>query len=249
MVKVFLSSLDKLYSSDTPQSCTISIQNRGLRNVKSIRVLQFALPNTLYNVSSSYSNNKMLWNRGGTDYSFTIPNGQYTISNLHTTIENGMNATDANNYDLTYSSTTFKSSISGTNAFTLNWSTNPSSSNGCYKELGWNKSDTSSATSHTSQNAISLNDPVFIFMSLDLGSSINVMATTSSSSTSNHFTFLFPMTEREGNLIFVDKDTLENVLHFPTAINITEIKVKLYNKNNVLLDTNGSDWNMVWEVE
>jgi hypothetical protein len=78
--------------------------------------------NSIYNISSDYSNNKLDFVDGGGTYALTIANGAYDINTLCSTIQTGMNGLSGTVvYTVNYSSTTFKITISGNGNFSLLW--------------------------------------------------------------------------------------------------------------------------------
>lgn len=220
------------------------IQGAGLQEVERIQMIQFTIPNTFYNVSSS--NNTVCWNRSSTNYSYQIPSGQYSISTLLTTIQSGMNGVDNNSYALSYSSSTFMVTVTGSSAFMLNWNSNPNASTGCYQQLGFTKQDTSSSTSITGSNVVDLAIPEYVFM--DINELPGSMGTTSASSITNKLNFVIPLYESNGNLVYVLEENIHEELRFKPPINLSNLTVQLKDKNSSILNTNGSNWHMIWEV-
>lgn len=84
--KLLLHSADKLYSTDTTSSLSLQIKGLGLRDLFMIKLVNFEVPNVIYNIKSGI-NNYIVWNRGGTDYSALITPGQYTITSLLSSIQ------------------------------------------------------------------------------------------------------------------------------------------------------------------
>ena len=74
-VRVSLSSRDKQRTDDTPQNCHLKIGNYGVKNVTEICLEQFVIPNTIYNIKTG-ENDKFVFRRSSTNYSYTIPAGQ-----------------------------------------------------------------------------------------------------------------------------------------------------------------------------
>ena len=161
--KVYLTSYDSQQSTDLQGNCHLSFAGTGIQGVKKIRLTQFSLTNTIYNVRTGI-NDQMCWYHSGSSYHFQIPAGQYNISALLTQIQIGMNATDANSYALTYNSSTFFVTITGTSAFSLNFASNSFSSTSCSLEIGFNQADTASSISISGTNAVDLSFPNLIFI-------------------------------------------------------------------------------------
>jgi hypothetical protein len=235
-----------LYSSDTPGSCHLQVQGVSLQRVKRIKLIQFSVANTIYNVVSGV-NNYVCWNRGGTSYTYQIPSGQYSIANLLTTIQTGMNNADSNSYALTYSSTTFLVTATGTSAFYFNWLSSGSSAFGCYEQLGFTKVDTSSATSITGTNVVDLTSPQFVFV--DINEIPGNIGSTSSLIMSNKFNFVVPLYESNGNLVYVKQEEIALEQRLSVPINLSNLTVQIKDKNGTIVNTNGSNWTMIWELD
>jgi hypothetical protein len=243
---VYLSSYDSLLSTDTPANCHLKIQGIALQGVEKITLVQFLIPNVLYNVLTGV-NDRVCWNRSSTNYNFQIPAGQYSITSLLSAIQTGMNAADSNSYTLTYSSSSFLVTVAGTGAFTLNWSSNPQASTGCYQQLGFMKTDTSSATSQTGSNVVDLSIPEFIFM--DLNELPGFIGTSSASGISNKNNFIIPLYQSGGNLVFVsEQENIHEEIRFNTPINISSLTIQLRDKNGSLIDTKGANWHAILEM-
>jgi hypothetical protein len=241
----YLTSYDSLNSTDTPANCTLKL-NTALQNVKKIKLSQFTIPNTIYNVRTGI-NDQVCWNRLATNYNFQIPKGQYTILTLLSTIQTGMNGIDANTYVCTYNTNNFLVTISGASTFFLNWNSNPQAATGCYKQLGFAKTDLVTATSQTAVYAPDLSYPEFIFVSI--AEIPNFLTTTSSLSTSNRFSFCIPLLDSGSSLLFISPETMENTVEFASPISLYNISVNLKDKDGNFVDTIGAHWHQTWELE
>src|SRR5579885_3273693 len=156
-------SIDRIPGS-TSTNFQIQLKD-GIPSVKSVELLAFLCPNTLYKIRPNV-NNYFVWSRGGTNYYYIIPGGSYSISSLITLIQTNMNTQDNNSYNITYSSDLMTITISGTNAFILNFGSSAYSNMLCYRELGFIKADILSATSITSPNCISLERPTSLYITI-----------------------------------------------------------------------------------
>src|SRR5690606_20841373 len=139
---------------------------------------------------------------------------------------------DANDYDLTYYTYNFKVTVSGTNAFVLNWQSSTESLYRINKLLGFDAEDTDSDTSHLSQHAVDLSQPDMIFIEINTISSGFI--TSNSLTSSNSFTFGIPLEKRTGELE-VYKNTehsdLFNRIRFDTPITLKNLEIRLCDKN------------------
>src|SRR5690242_5928230 len=101
MVFLFINSADRLSSSTSTTNAVFNLQT-PIPNIKSVKLLSFTFEDFIPNIVTGV-NDKVVWNRTATDFSHTVPQEQWTISNLLSNIQTGMNAADANNYALSYS--------------------------------------------------------------------------------------------------------------------------------------------------
>ena len=242
---LFLSSQDRLTSTDDPGNCSIRILPQGVRNLCGIRLIEFTIPNVLYNIRSGV-NDRMVWNRSSTNYSYVIPQGQYTISTLLSTIETGMNGVDANSYDLTHSLTTYKTSIAGSGTFILNWATSPFASTSCWRELGWTSADVATGTSHTSPNCFNMTYPTWMFIQLD---SLPIEIKSSSISTSHTLNFPVLLTNSGGSLVSIGDHCHQYSFPIRPSITLSDFRVRLLDQYYQTITCNGIDWSMVLEVQ
>jgi hypothetical protein len=224
-------------------STSFQIQlKEAIPSVKKVKLLNFLAPNTLYKIRLNV-NDQVVWNRSSTNYHYQIPPGSYSISSLISLIQTGMNSADSNSYAWTYNVDLMTVTVTGTASFSLNWSSNPNASTSCYRELGFNKVDTSSATSITSPNCVSLERPTRLYIS------INEFFQSGINTNLNFFSFYIPINVASGSMIeYKQKDDFIQEIEFTTPINITTLTVNLYIENNELANLNGEEFEMVLEI-
>ena len=245
MQYLLINSEDRLSSSTSSADATIDLK-RVIPSARGLRLVHAMIPNNTYNIVTG-ANDKLDFARGGTDYSITIPAGGYTITDLLDQIETLMNAADANNYVVSLSTTTFKVTITGTGAFTLEWSTGTNAGTNVHTEIGFGDDDTASATSHTGSYATSLARPRYLYVQLPQYESFQV------DSAQNYYHFHIPITEDAGNVV-VYEPSHPQTLEFSQVQAIQPLlRVKLLqrNRSGTGVDTvnlNGSDWTLVFEV-
>jgi len=95
-------------------------------------------------------NDAIDFNMSAVDYHCVIPQGVYSISTIETAIATAMNAANPNTFVVTQSSSKFV--ISGTAVFVIKWSSGTNAAHNAAGLLGYNKTDSSSATSDNAQN-------------------------------------------------------------------------------------------------
>lgn len=237
-----LNSADRVSNSVSTSDCIFNL-DEGVKGIQKASLRSFVVPNVIYNINTGV-NDRMVWNRLAIDRNFQIPAGQYTITNLLTAIENGMNAADANGYTLDYDTTTFKCTVAGTATFILNWATNANASTSCYKELGFNATDVATAISHVSPNVASLDKPRDLFIDIfEFGSRWLV-----SKPPRVHATFHIPLDVASGDLVFYDRDVYDQHITFD-RLSIKSLNVKIVNDDANVISLNGADWSMILELD
>ncbi len=238
-------SVQKLSSSTSNYDAIFQIQDNvpDLGFINGVEFLSFTMPNTIYNIRTGV-NDRVVFRRSATDYSYVIPPGMYDIVTLATLIGPGMIVADANNYAATYSSTTGKLTITGTGAFVLNWSTNANAATGAWKELGFTQADTSSATSQTGTNVVSLERPLSVYVDMvEVPTRLTNIPTTS---TVNRYHFVVNMNQASGNVVFATAQSqYEQKIDFGAKVYFPKqftIRLKLADGSTV--NANGADWEL-----
>lgn len=119
-------------------------------------------------------NDRIDFNRGGVKVA-TIAAGTYATAALFAAaVVAALEAADATPaWACSYSGSTFKFTISSDIPFTLLFESGANISRGAAKELGFNAADTSSATSHTGNNAVYQSRH---FITIDQGSALSLQA-------------------------------------------------------------------------
>src|SRR6185437_9605014 len=206
------------------------VLSKTIQDVCCCELSSITMPNTIYKIITG-TNDEIHWTHGSS-FSFTILPGAYSINNLISTIQTGMNLADSNGYTWSYDSTTFKLTISGITPFTLNFS----NSKNHYRELGFTNTDTSINTIVTSPNVIDLYNSFSIYI---LVSELGVSGYTSSN---NQWTFRIPMTTNSGGIITFDSQSFyPQVVSFPRQT-FNKLNVRLIDSDSNPIDLNGSEW-------
>jgi hypothetical protein len=245
---LFLTSQDRVAASTSTTDCTL-VLSPSVARIKKAKLLAFEMPSTYYNIQTGV-NDQFVWNRTAIgQINYQIPAGNYSITQLLSNIQAGMNAVDANNYVLTYSSTTtFKVTITGTTTFWLTWSSNYFGPQSCWKELGWTQADTSSSTTQTSVNAISLERPTMAFISIaEFGGQLY---SSNSSYVNVNTTYAIPLTEEAGGLqYFAQGADFEQSKSFTPGITVQSLRIMIRDHSGNTLNVNGAEWSMLLGLE
>lgn len=212
-----------------------------LYNIRKVKLLSVIIPNTIYNVHNSTSQNLnyIQWQSGSNTYSYTIPSGNYTMTTLLSQLQSGMNGVQSNGWSWTYNSTTMLVSVSGTSAFTIQI---------CPQRiLGFASSqlNITQATSLTAQNSPNLYSPVNLFLSIKELGDANITS-------SFNYTFWVPLNVVPGDvqLLSVSNGLPEQVIEFKAnpLYALQQLTIKLYDDNHNLINLNNTDWMFLLEV-
>lgn len=242
MSLLYISSHDHL-SSGNSSNCTIPLPTHWTK-IHSVSLESFIVPNTSYNIRAGV-NDYIPFRRSSTNYAFQITPGSYTITSLLSAIQTGMNAADANTYTCTYSAITMKATIAGSGAFILNFATGTNASTSCWRELGFSQADTSSTTSHTGSNVVSLEKPSTLFINIP-----ELRYPVSTSNSADYHTFIVPLTENAGNLVFFSTTSqFDQRIAFSSPISFSELTFLLKDRSNVASSLNGGEWAMILKLE
>lgn len=205
------------------------------------------MPATIYNIDST---NNLITFDDGIPRTATLSSGQYTASALATQVGTKMTSGGGQTYTCTYDSTAMKFTISAAGAFTLFFN----SARSPYFALGFNFAATSTATSQTSLNVVSLEQPTMINVSiLEFNDSL-FCGTTGTTSTSSSTTatavgnlqssFLIRLKETSSSLNVkeFEADELTGILKLSKPISFSKLHIQLKDLNDNLISLNGADW-------
>lgn len=232
---LLIDSRDRLSYSNSSSDFTIELPE-AITNIERVRLVAANVPNTIYNVRST--NNIIRWTRGSA-FTYTIPEGAYTVTNLLSTIQTGMNAADANSYTLTYSSTTYKVTIAGSAAFVLNWS----GSSTPYYMLGFSSSDSSSGTSHTGTNVANMMLPYNLLVEIPQLGPLTI-----TSRNNGRCTFTVPIDVNSGNMVNFTEGNYEQKLNTGN-LTLYKLDVRLLHYDRTAVNLNGADWNLLLSLD
>jgi hypothetical protein len=186
--------------------------------------------NIIYNISSEYNNNTFTFTELGDNITFTLTNGYYTPSQLCTHVQNGMNASTLNGYIyyVGYNAVYSKFTITGTSNFDL-----PASTLGSFMGFA---SAVSGTNTYTSSNVSNISDPTYYYLC------VSFVPSTGVSSSNTYFNFIVtPQNENELN-------NFEQCIQFAQPINVKQFTVTLKNRDNSLVQLNGTNYAFVLDL-
>lgn len=142
-VNVDTSFRDELseYDSKSVANCNVTLPER-ITEVKSIQVRNLELPMSMYNISEAIGNHCFKIEKDATSQMVIIPDGQYTIQSLSTSINGALQALPSPFNRIAYSFTSgLKSAFDPSNtSIVLNFAVSPTGAFDAYnlkKKLGW----------------------------------------------------------------------------------------------------------------
>ncbi len=224
--------------TDTSSDFNVSL-NYSLLRITEIEIERVEIPFSFYAINSN--NNVLTFNAGAN--SITITPGNYTTSSLIPELTTKLSAAFAGQSPaVTFSSTTYKLTISKSSAFIVDSYADVPASTASYS-LGFHVS-TSSATSVTGDSAINIAGPNYILISSDYFTS-GIQHKTMFSNTSYQSVFWsVPVNCAPGDII-IENTSIPIRLNSKFTISSTDnIDFRLYDDQNNLLDLNGLDWAM-----
>lgn len=218
-----------------------SISPYALVNVKRMRLKSFTMANTISNVVNR--NNKFIWTRGGTTYTIDIPNGQYTLSELVTYIEDEMNIEDSgNDYAFTYDTKTFRVTIKGNNAFKIDFERMVT----CHKLLGFADYGTLVVDEHVADNPPDISHPTSVFLQINEANSQMY----STGPIPNAWTLCIPLLSSNGEYsLHAENATYPSTFELGSPTNFNGLTMRLFDIYAREIELNGGHWSALFEVE
>lgn len=199
--------------------------NKTLRNVKQVELLHCSFSN----IFDVFSNNRFYFFDNGTEKSFQIPDGQYSVTEIVDFIQTNMNSLSTG-YIVTYSETSFKISVQNTNPalfFQLLFSKEDSP----YRQLGSLNLDTALGNvTFKMPNAINLDSTDLLFINIaQLGNTITHGAISAS--------FVVPVTVPRGSVQTFNKNSFYEQKYALThgGASIDTFDISLYNDRGRLV--------------
>lgn len=217
----------------------VNFFKRGRNYEYSVRIENARIPISFYNINEYYSVFNWVGSTTGA-VSFTIAYGNYTIDELIAEIQTQMNALDANTYTLSYDEITQKVSITSDGVENITSITG----NG-WETIGFELTQTiTGATTVAGNNVAFTNTTKHLKIILYNVNSNNVY---SNAQTGDKITNLqrvaltVPITEIRNEYQFYENNE-GYYIKLPNMSNIKDIRVKLVDARNNVVDLNGVPW-------
>jgi hypothetical protein len=231
-------------------------------NVYSVSLKSMELPYSWYLFSAVNKNTSFTLVETPTTYTVTIPDGNYTSSTFPLAIKTALNtATSSSNYDVTYSSTTNKLTITNSaNGFDLEFSTVDSTTStywGLGYNMGFSKKDYSATGSGPytldSEFVVQLSGPNYILMELDYLNKQDECSIDSRLSGRTDGSFAkIPITGNSGDIIFFKENAfypLNRSIQSPPVSQLKSLHIKFRSHDGSLINFNNVDHSFTLELE
>ncbi len=223
--------------TETSHNFTFSF-NENLTRISEIQIERVEIPYSFYAINTT--NNVLTFNSGAN--SITITPGNYTASTLITELTNKITASIGGSPIVTFSSSTYKLTITRGSAFRVDSYIDIPASTASYN-LGFRVSSASSS-SVTADSAMNISGPNYILISSNyLTNGIQHKTMYSDSSYQNVF-WAVPVNCSPGDTI-IEETTIPIRLNSKISISSSDIiDIKLYDDRGALLNLNGLDWSI-----
>lgn len=245
---VIIDSRDRIDKYNPSCDSTFELKYGGFYNVKSIELISFSLPLTMYNINSS--NNMIYYHVQGQPYDEIIAiqsqvafirEGNYNAQQLADALNETMNRSGQPEITVVYDEIRMKYVFSCSTPFSFRFGTNTISS--AASILGLENVDTDYETNNEAENVADLSYPSYIIISI-IGLSTKIKST----NCHDYGTF-FCTNNGNGSDVFTW--TTNSFYHQETECtsdNIKDLRIQIKTHNNQLLDLNGADWSMFIKI-
>lgn len=214
---------------------------------KSVDLISCYIPNTIYNVRSNVNNKINFTDTNGT-FTLTMTAGSYDSVTFCSSLLTQLNAVAGSAGTFTavsISDTTMKCTVTNSGAFSLLFSSGSNASKSLRTVMGFGANDTTSGTSCTGTNVVSLGSP------LSLGIRISEIGIGTKMVSGGEVTWLVPFGSRSiGGEIMSYDGGIDGGLGLIRGdrINLNTLNVRLLHTDMSDVDLNGSEWQMVLKV-
>ena len=205
------------------------------KNVIGFRLVNAIIPYTVYTVNDNNKNIKI------ESTSFDLVPGSYTFAQLGNHLQTQINASALTGYNVTSDTTTFKYTISHASSFTIRWSEVTGYS---YRLFGFEKEDTSSATSHTSTHSV---DHSIHYADLVINEIPSIACKMSSKG--QQIIARIPFNNSSGGLIYyrAPEGELQTSNYF-YPMKLSSLSIQLFDDNGNEYDSNNGDNYFEFEI-
>lgn len=247
MPQLIINSKNRTSSSSSSSDFIVQVRNKD--EYKRMRFKQLILKHSIYPYEST---DNIYWTISSTQYNVAVgfPSA-WTGAAIATALQTALNSTGPGGFTVTYSSVTFKFTISNASAFTIDFS---DMSNKLWKIMGFTEStDTSSATSHSSTNvAYTLGDDKIFLQSRKLAMYRQAYFNTHSFNTNpiidsfRPIIMMIPLDVDLGDTKSINEGELPNDFMAPGLLD--DLDLALVDDAGAVVTVNGMEWCIIFEL-
>jgi len=210
-----------------------------------IKLVYANIPNSEYLIKTGINDTFYINYNGGGEASITLTAGAFNSQNLTTLLQNAiLTLYPSSGFSVSFDITTFKFTFSATNNFYFRFGTQ--TGNNLMNILGFANSQTSTANSITSDNAIYIISTPYVNIYIDqLSSNSNVITDKNIKST-----FFVPITsERSIVDSYSELSMYENIIYFSSSLSFSGTQITLYDQYQNVFQNNGLPVNLLMIYE
>lgn len=227
------------YLSTSSSNFRIDLANPINGRVVAYGLKSAIIPKSTYNIPAV--RNTFTFNDGISTFTITVPAGNYTMTDLLSTVESLLNALGPNTYTLTYNSTSGKVNFTSGASFTINPSLDASQGSVLYK-LGFNPGVSYTGTNVTAPNVADISGIKAAYIK------IKQLTQYMRNTTNSVLNFKVDLNCPFGSIIFFADEGRYHQYFNSNKDNIGQIgflDVTLVDEYGTQIDLNGRDWSFV----
>ena len=211
------------------------------RKITKLKLLDYCIPASWYQIDDDYFNNYLTINEGSADITISIENGSYSMATLISCLQTALNASGSTTltYTITYNANQMSITVSATADFTIIESD-------LSLQLGFDGSRSTPATSHETTKSYQASNQDYILIDYDISTIANNSVNTDKTTFKN-FINLSPFDS--GDMVFNKFNTQHPRYELTEPTQISVLTVKLTDKTYVELDLRGLDYTLLFEIK
>ena len=252
-------------------NCNVTLPER-INDVKSISIASIELPMSFYNISSSLGNNSFQMTSDTGTYTIVVPDGEYTTTNLKTTLNTLVNdKTSATSSDLSFNITSSPTggeliSVSSSINCSLNFAVNDKGVTDKYNvksKLGWMLGFHQVEYNITNTETVAefktdLNGPRYLYLALEEfhnGNKNSFISTVSSGLVNKNIIARISLDKSiyaYGTILPANKLNgllLSDIRKYSGKVDLQKLNFQLLNEIGNPISLNGYDYSLCLEVE
>jgi hypothetical protein len=243
LATVLVDSRDRNYGRHASSSqFVVSLPGR-LRNVRSALLLDAQIPSSFYVVCAARATNSMTVELDGSTNTVTVPDGNYTATQMSTALQTALNAAFGTGvFTVTFSSTTQKFTLAATGTIVVDTTgAGPYTAWGLGYFLGFPRNALHTGTDTvTGTSVANLNPESFVCVHVDELDGIEQCAMYGDGVSGRRCLAKIPITGDSFTYTMIDQNVAYSELK--AQADVTQLTVALRFHDGTLVDLNGQEW-------